>query len=146
MHELVQTVSRYLSKNMGTVSGRTLANTLRSLADVAGGSKDLENLLEGAATQMRSRPNDFHTQERCMLVGTFASQRIFPGNVINESVNRVRSHSMVGHSRRIVAVDTLKIDRTLLTRSMYWGAIAHLWFTVRVLLLLRRGVSGHFSE
>lgn len=88
--ELVQVVTLYLTKRMDTVSGRTLANTLRALADVSTSGDALVKLLESAAEQMRDRPHDFNGQERCMLVGTLASQRIFPGNVINESINRVR--------------------------------------------------------
>ena len=34
---------------------------------------------------------------------------------------------MDGQSRSVVGADTLKIDRTSLNCSMYWGAIAHLW-------------------
>lgn len=89
VRELTQGASAHLLKNLSTVSGRTLANTLRSLADLELNSDQLQKLLEGTAVQLKDRTDDFNTQERCMIVGTFAAQRIFPGHIINECVNRV---------------------------------------------------------
>jgi hypothetical protein len=91
VHELTQTVLSYLKKNLSKLSGRTLANTLRSLADLDAVTEDLQKILEDIGEEMRQRPEDFNTLERCMVVGLFASQRLHPGYIINESINRVRS-------------------------------------------------------
>ena len=52
------------------------------------------------------------------------------GAQLSESSRVSRSHavicSMGGRSCRIVGADALKIDRTILSCSMYWGAIAQL--------------------
>jgi hypothetical protein len=88
--ELTNTIRVYITKNMSKVSGRTIANTLRSLADLGADSHDFHPLLETAAEELRNRPQAFTTQERCMMVGTFAAQRLFPGVIINECINRVR--------------------------------------------------------
>lgn len=94
--ELSKAAQNHLKKNMSTVSGRTLANTLRSLVDLDSSSDDLEKLLEATVKELRDRPDAFNTQERCMIVGTLAAQRLFPGHIINESVNRVRFGFLLG--------------------------------------------------
>jgi hypothetical protein len=86
MDNLIVTTQRYLTKRMHAMGGRALANTLRSLVDLNGA---LPELLDEAARQLRDRPADFNTQERCMLVGTFAAERMHPGIIVFEAVNRV---------------------------------------------------------
>lgn len=93
--ELNQTIYAYLLKHASTVSGRTLANTIRSLSDLQIRPEMLEKLLLQAAVELKQRPTAFNSQERCMLVGTFAAQRHHPGIIINESVNRVRHSALL---------------------------------------------------
>jgi hypothetical protein len=90
VHQLTQAVLAYLKKNLNTLSGRTLANTLRSLADIDPSGDNFAKMLEATGERLRKHPEIFNTLERCMVVGIFASQRIHPGYLINESVNRVR--------------------------------------------------------
>ena len=95
VQELNQTIFSYLWKNMSTVSGRTVANTIRSLVELNLKKDLIEKLLVAAVEELRKRPTAFSTQERCMMVGTFAAERHHPGVIINESVNRVCSLTAV---------------------------------------------------
>eukprot|EP00892_Ulva_mutabilis_P012580 jgi/Ulvmu1/9695/UM055_0033.1 len=78
-------LQRYLEKRMASVGGRTLANALRALADLGAATQPL---LLAAAEQLAARPDDFATQERCMLIGACAAQRLHPGNIVGNTVNR----------------------------------------------------------
>lgn len=82
-------LQRYLKTHINTTGGRTLANTVRALVDL--NSADPELLL-ATAEQMRKRPDDFSLQERCMVIGACAAQRFHPGDIVGNTVNRVRAH------------------------------------------------------